>query len=473
MDEAALGGVQAMSDAQIKGLFASLDLHSKDRITEEQAALADTVGTYFTSQRLKYLDVAGLGRHGGALVFKEQDKNNVPIRKIVIKYSLGGEADDDLRNEAECLEMLRGAEHIVQIIPLAESSLNVTGTGKTPTIALEFLPFGTALVLLEKIAILQTYLPNRVLWRILLCLARQLTAMSYPPEGGPNAPVRSERIVPGTQPLGLTQNSCHLNNLVIGDLTPGSHEHGLVPIFKLIDFGRGRIAAHQDAYEANLYGAGYMIMCLSSPDIPPEEVNRDFLTAFNHYALKVHPKAPNIVATCAHPIFLARQDLDPEFQDTVARMLSQFRDDKPSLAELVEICENAVANRQPSDYDHLAMPPEARVAEEDHWINELMKLVILDADVPGGPLHKTRPIQDNQTGTSLLGGLGKPTLYQLAPRQTVTKYQEEHGKKSTLFQGFTQAIKEMRDEDLEEDEPQAEEQSLYDSVVQYFTSLLQ
>ncbi|KAI2782495.1 hypothetical protein F4815DRAFT_443016 [Daldinia loculata] len=116
-----------------------LSLPAADAENARMAALADRISTYFTrNENLIYRGVVGIGRHGGAILFL--DKRRHPFRKIVVKYSLSDEADADLRNEAQFLEMLRGAEHIGQMIPLAEATLNVSGTGKRPTLALDFIP---------------------------------------------------------------------------------------------------------------------------------------------------------------------------------------------------------------------------------------------------------------------------------------------------------------------------------------------
>ncbi|KAI0104094.1 hypothetical protein F4776DRAFT_488153 [Hypoxylon sp. NC0597] len=451
-------------DAQdFRTFFSSLGLHSRDQLNESETALANEVATYFTSQRLRYVDIAGLGRHGGALVFKEEDENNAEIRRIIIKYSIGEEADIDLVNEAYCLEMLRGAEHIVQIIPIDGASLNVSGTGRRPTMALEFIPYGTAHVLLQKIRICQTYLPNRLLWRILLCLARQLTAMAYPPRGEPNAPVSSERIVPGSASFGLTQNSCHLNNFVLGDLSPDA-EHSLVPIVKLIDFGRGKMAPAQEAYYANLSGAGYMVMALASPELTSVERNRHFRKSYNDYELKHGPNAGEMITTSAHPDFLARQDLDPLLQDTIARMLSQFLNERPDLAELVQICEDAVAHRELADFENEHTIPELRNWETDDGIRQLVQTLILDADVPGGPLpdNQQQIEQDSQMGASLQG-LGTPTLDRSTSQQTVAAAVADQ---PTLFGTFTQTVNMMRQENP------VEEPGLLDNIIDFIFSSL-
>lgn len=155
-----------------------------------------------------------------AAVLLEEKGDGRLFRKLVIKYSLGAlasdvesNADDDLRNEYRWLEMLRGAEHIVQLVPFADCSLNLPGISngedtfedslekmaaidetqenegetsargakltkqplsvrKCPTFALEYLPYGTFLQFSKRLVPYAQLVPNRVMWRIWLCSKR-------------------------------------------------------------------------------------------------------------------------------------------------------------------------------------------------------------------------------------------------------------------------------------------------------------
>ncbi|KAI2643229.1 hypothetical protein GGS21DRAFT_485736 [Xylaria nigripes] len=96
--------------------------------------LGRLVAQGFISQpRFTFVGFAGLGRHGGTLMLLEQ-KSPEESRKVVIKYSYGelsldkeSDADEHLRNEYEILLRLRGAEHIVRLIHLADHKLNIPG----------------------------------------------------------------------------------------------------------------------------------------------------------------------------------------------------------------------------------------------------------------------------------------------------------------------------------------------------------
>lgn len=94
---------------------------------------ADEVARYFTrSERLQYIAPAGLGRHGGCLLLRELDDDGAVARRLVVKYSLNEKEDDDLRNEYRWLQRMRGAEHIGQLIELAEASLELRSLEDAP-----------------------------------------------------------------------------------------------------------------------------------------------------------------------------------------------------------------------------------------------------------------------------------------------------------------------------------------------------
>lgn len=100
---------------------------------EENTRLAEEVSRYFTSNpRLQYVAPAGIGRHGGVLLLRENDDKGELVRRFVVKYSLNEKEDDDLRNEYRFLKRMRGAEHVGQLIELAEASLELRSLVNAP-----------------------------------------------------------------------------------------------------------------------------------------------------------------------------------------------------------------------------------------------------------------------------------------------------------------------------------------------------
>ncbi|KAI1373279.1 hypothetical protein F4677DRAFT_462426 [Hypoxylon crocopeplum] len=358
-----------------------VSLNPNDAKDAALAATADTVSQYFTSNpRLEYIGIAGIGRHGGALLFSERDSDDDEIRKIVVKYSLDVEADADLRNEHGFLQLLQGAEHIVQLIPLTETELDVTGTGRRPTLAMEYIPYGTVEQFRNRLQSLEEppRIPSRLLWRFFLCAVRQVVAMQYPPMGGPNAKVERERIRAGHE-LGITQNSPHARNFLFGDITEGSPEHGLAPILKLIDFGRGESGSVDNAYIDNIAGAAFMIAYISLSRLRDERAARD--AGQRHWEYVVDPGGnPLTLVSTAQGAFLNMRDIDGPLRDIIAMCLAHRTRHIPELGNLLATCEDAVGRRRPED---LLFAQSVDLAEEtDEAIQEFVQRHFLDAYLP-------------------------------------------------------------------------------------------
>ncbi|KAI0144215.1 hypothetical protein F4776DRAFT_675734 [Hypoxylon sp. NC0597] len=374
---------------------------SPQELAETQGAeLADQIATYFTpNPNLKYAGVAGLGTHGGALLFRQFNETDGTSRRIIVKYSLDEEADSHLRNEHKCLQYLRGAEHIVQLISLDEAGVNVAGTGRRPTIALEFMEHGDGHRFREKLAEAGIQVtPSRILWRIFFCLVRQNVAMAYPPQGGDNARVARETMPTrgDVEDFGLTQGSPHPGNIVFGDLSDRG-EHSLVPIVKLIDFGRGVIEENKDyAHFLRLFGAAYLLICCALPTI-------------DYQVLRVHDDdRPNRwvtrsgleLETHAHKAFLTAGNIDVALKDLVALCLSPAY--LPDLSYVVKTCLGGI-RRKLEHFDSDGFSQADKERESDEAIKSLIQQVFLDGEVKDIPRGLSRPAVNVQMGTTLLG----------------------------------------------------------------------
>ncbi|KAI8633890.1 hypothetical protein F5Y19DRAFT_471148 [Xylariaceae sp. FL1651] len=395
--------------------------------------------TYFTfNPKLRFLGFAGLGRHGGALLLEEKDELGVALRKLVVKYSLGElsndiyrNSDDDLRNEHGWLSMLRGSEHIVKLVDLADTSIALPGvsngeddevdtfagsfmgllmgaagvspppvaapapppapTGpqrprrKCPTFALEYLEGGTLRNFQERAANAGTWIPNRLLWKIWLCMVRQCVAMAYPPnipDDSYHGQEHRERIIPDEQIYGLTQNSGHLDNFLFGSQSSQLDiEHGAVPILKLIDFGRGRVEdpdpelaePYEYGSKANLWSAAYAmsdVCCLFGEEDevlqtdPPElyffQVNGRY-----HSVLSDAPKA-----------LTEHVYIDLVLRDMLVRCMANDMDEIPALHLVLQATEESVAARGP--YDNLALANSMQVEETDAYIRQFVQNFIFN-----------------------------------------------------------------------------------------------
>ncbi|KAI2628479.1 hypothetical protein GGR54DRAFT_651334 [Hypoxylon sp. NC1633] len=416
-----------------------LGLSAEDFDDLKSAELADRIASYFMpNPTLTYGGILGMGGNGGALLFREWNEETQTSRKIVVKYSLNERADIQLRNEAECLAMLRGAEHIVQMISLPGAEVNVAGTGKRPTIALEYLPFGDAIRFRGKLADhFYQVTPSRLLWRFLLCIIRSRIAMAYPPRALPGAPAFQEVIWDDMETFGLTQNSPHGGNIVFGNFS-FDLEHQLTPILKQIDFGRGGITDDpQFAHYLNMFSTGLLMCYLALPATDATEIiNFDYTENEPvDYTLQTGAK----IRTYCHQDLLATRNIDWALRDMIALLMAP--DYIPPLEIIVQFCTNGVYNRGVPDIVNEHFSQLDRERESDESIQELMRTVFLDGDVMETPIGFTRPTMNVQTGTTLVGLLDSESWRQI--RMLPNPPRAEDLSEEIVYAGFIQSIRDL------------------------------
>ncbi|RYP41178.1 hypothetical protein DL767_001182 [Monosporascus sp. MG133] len=390
----------------------------KELEDQENARLADEVASYFRSNpRLRYVEPAGIGRHGGVLLLRENDDGGRMKRRLVIKYSLNPKEDDALRNEHRWLKRLRGAEHIGQLVELADASLELVSlknaprsqgdgqtapgqadageagpaagnqsaddkdNGRRPTLALEYVEHGTVFQWMRKLYGMgyPAGIPNRILWSLLLC------PMAYPPDGPDGAEPRRETIQPGREPSTLTQGSGHLNNVLISKIFPGDPDHSYAPLFKLIDFGRGmeEDSSRQEGvhigYITNIYAMAQAIETLMVPrQSLPLPNQREIIDIEDPYG--------NEIGTVASMQMLTNQESDGDLRLLLGRCMAVDNQHVPPLSEVLERCETAVA--RPAEY-YANLPNGAGRYETDGAIRQFFEVPILNADEVGMDIDVT------------------------------------------------------------------------------------
>ncbi|KAI1503985.1 hypothetical protein F5X99DRAFT_406361 [Biscogniauxia marginata] len=311
--------------------------------------------------------------------FREVDDAGTPVRKIVIKFSLGkispdeqSDADFDLRNEYWFLMGLRGAEHIGQLIYLADTSIQIPGAsdGSTtaekvkpgqrvsPTFALEYIPNGTAHEMCQPI--------------------RQCVAMAFPPFGDWGAPPTREVVIPGQRYFDLMQNSPHLRNVMFGDLQPDDLDHGLVPVAKLIDFGRGTREGSDEelgwtyAPALNIHQAALIVTRIAFPgedcslSQPPIQYSYTD-PAGNH----------GVFLTDAPAILVNSKQIDLELRDFLCLCMSNDLKGVPRLLNILTICEWVVRTKT----EHMIKANVSWKNETDEVIRRRVQRFIFDADI--------------------------------------------------------------------------------------------
>ncbi|KAI0099231.1 hypothetical protein GGR51DRAFT_576348 [Nemania sp. FL0031] len=410
-------------------------------MTEEERdnlrGLGGQIAACFTrNPNVRFDGFAGLGRHGGALRMSEAASAKQRSRKFIIKYSYGGltldpeaNADDDLRNEYRWLKMLRGAEHIVQLVDFADCSLNIAGVSngedtyeesvqkmkdeeaasggdgdhlniedkvrRSPTFALEYIEYGTLFKLLTLLwRSGQKWVPSRLLWRIWLCMVRQCVAMAYPPDIPDDlytGELRRE-VIQNEKPLStLTQNSAHGHNFMFGEpQLPGSEHEPNLPIVKLIDFGRGRIddrghglrlmPNNPQAYPSlkNLVAAARALTRVCCPD-KPDTRDHAFQNPTVWYTYNNRDGSTTTIQTIAPVILIENKIIDPELRDLLVRIFAWPWEVKPNISTVLQETERGLL--KDPDYPGLLTPEAAAlgVQETDAAIRDFVQRFIYDA----------------------------------------------------------------------------------------------
>ncbi|KAI1657784.1 kinase-like domain-containing protein [Daldinia decipiens] len=223
--------------------------------------------------RIKFQRVLGYGGFGLATMWKVKTRSGRDV-DVAVKTSIRrGDDESELRSEIYIQgELLRGAEHIVQLIDVEE---DVPATAKlynnpalsSPIMIMEVLERNTLADLIDRInkarltnyeilaqaenpwaagrydrsGLQIGYIPNRILWRLFLCLARGITGMAYGPPTDPNYvagdPYREfVRERPMKQ---LLHMDLDIYNVLIGDVSHTLYdpEHVMSPKIKIADFG--------------------------------------------------------------------------------------------------------------------------------------------------------------------------------------------------------------------------------------------
>ncbi|KAK8000275.1 hypothetical protein PG990_012875 [Apiospora arundinis] len=168
------------------------------------------VKSTFDNTNLEYERTLGYGGFGLAAKYAQKDKDGKHIRYVVVKAPLKRKGVFDpssVKEEHEWYQMMKGMEHVPNLIdPLLLYKLPAPGSDEPAQVdriyefekssdyylITEFLEHGELASLLERLNELQydaagyktndppICIPNRLLWRIFLCLTRAVIAMAQP-----------------------------------------------------------------------------------------------------------------------------------------------------------------------------------------------------------------------------------------------------------------------------------------------------
>ncbi|KAI0384788.1 hypothetical protein F5Y04DRAFT_293090 [Hypomontagnella monticulosa] len=337
---------------------------------------------------------------------------------------------DSIKREKNWLTQLQWAKHICKILepisdPLEAASIQIRQQHWPQWAYLEWLDNGTVMNLIRRsLRVGIRVLPNRMLWQIFLCLVRACCAMAWPPpqpDGPYPAPV-TETVGSEETASNLRHSDLHEQNVLFGPILlhpPEQPEHQFMPILKVIDFGAAKLIDTDEVLAElspdelplrvnpgvsdNVFDIG-MLMCAIimldedvSDNISPERHERvpchtvnnvEFLTAAVEL-LAVRPVDGLEQYTKLQVRQHARQfwALDEYLVRLVCQCTAIKRNDRPSLAELVPLVEDAIARRgydfhktweeEDDPWDKMSYDS---TRESDQYIQQTIATLFLDAD---------------------------------------------------------------------------------------------
>ncbi|KAL7622868.1 trans-aconitate methyltransferase 1 [Parahypoxylon ruwenzoriense] len=338
--------------------------------------IEDELRAHFAIQYPRFAFQGLLGRGAFGLTFCVVEKLSANrSRRLAVKRSVQPRGEDDLRNEIEWLQTLRGAEHIVRILGHRDEPAQRTGLrhnrrnltrrsriqdaleGLTgPVVVLEYLENGHLERLYRRLIQYDQLLPNRILWSFFLCLIRACVALAYPLNGTDDQPNRLETVpADGRAPSMIEHADLHHANIMIGNPGNGFREHDLVPPLKFIDFGRAR-KGFQGVSD------NIMINLIARHDV---RISR-WITTYRGF----RTKATEILH---HGNGRKYPTLDDDLRDFLARCLADEERDRPSLSTMLRVAENAVRTKTAA-----AFPGNS--GETDRAIRNFLQKFIYDAD---------------------------------------------------------------------------------------------
>ncbi|RYP11820.1 hypothetical protein DL765_007586 [Monosporascus sp. GIB2] len=263
-----------------------------------------------------------------------------PVRRFVMKRSLNEKGRENISRE---IEFLRGAIHISQPFHIDDTeSGNTLEYLKGPTLVIEWLDNGLLYDFIERVGDWGKPLPNRMLWRLFLCLM--------------------------------------IHNFE-------EHEHKEVPMIKLIDFGMSRelrkIEKIPDAaVKTNMFDIGKVMLAFlgcshrgGASDMKVTYQGQE--KTIKSFARDIDGLSPTYKAPAA---IVARhkekmENLDPDIRSLVALCCVRDPNERPELEDLLTEVERYVKTKEQKDY----FGKKYYENESNAAISRIVREVMLDA----------------------------------------------------------------------------------------------
>ncbi|KAK6841145.1 hypothetical protein PG987_002005 [Apiospora arundinis] len=364
-------------------------------ISEAWDRLKD-VKTYFTNNGLKFRKMIAEGHHGGAALFDKFDGANaeVPVKSLVVKYALetaddaSSNNDDDLSNEMYWLSKMKYAEHIIQTVPEYWSLWDDPdkkpegGPGQVlrkPVIVMEYMEHGTLYQLKKRFLAADLRVPNRMIWYFALCsMAYREQFVDVQKTKRERVPKPAEKGGPPPAPSGLAQCSMKGHNVLVADVVPGDSEHDLVPLIKLIDFGRGvefnwnpefddnNVYKEYTGVAYNLDGVGFIL-----GDLLHLGIDSRYDTGTIRWSIEGNEVFEEFnFRTDIDKRLLDNNLIDRLLRDTIALFRARSPGALPTLAEALMLCRVGLKR----------MKESTNPIDSDEALRDLVQRLVFDAD---------------------------------------------------------------------------------------------
>ncbi|KAI1074578.1 kinase-like domain-containing protein [Whalleya microplaca] len=295
--------------------------------------------------------------------------------RYAIKRALSRDQDHAIAREIRLLRSFRGALHIVQPFRLRSKYRDPLDSAPGRTLMMQLLENGSLHTFLTRCQTTGRPLPNRFLLRVFMCLVRSCIAMAWPPRKPRGARATTER--PPSDPARLQQAShirhgdMHFGNLMFGGLD--EEEHSVIPVLKLIDFGRATPIDdpwnNNLAEKGNLYDIGLIMRALITGVItrnPPVAA----------VGFRVDGEDVNLASAGADLSRPSYPDLDDNIRGMVALLLAIDPDRRPQIDQLHDKLSTWVERGSNYYKDY----PRGRGFERTVHIRAIVQGLLLNAD---------------------------------------------------------------------------------------------
>ncbi|KAI1660301.1 kinase-like domain-containing protein [Daldinia decipiens] len=312
-----------------------------------------------SSNMFHYEGLLGNGGQGSIYKIKyvELNKPNPLSRRLVAKVADPSRGSDveGVAREKMILETLRYCQHIVSMIDSPDDPLASAQRLGWAWIFLEEMENGTLNAFLKRARVAGfVSLPNRMLWRIFLCMIRACIDMAWPPSSSDSDEKTIQFL---DKPTGLVHNDIHGGNFMFGSLADDP-EHAISPILKLLDFGLAQrinssdFASVATGEQQNIEDIGIMMATILTLQTDWKYTGEDVQVDLSRlgYSSAVLSPASGILGGPEHDEPDPLPYIDRDMRLIIAACMASNPQDRPMMVDLERWVYSEVSNTQPAYY---------------------------------------------------------------------------------------------------------------------------